>query len=244
MTAIKFALFGVAIILVIIVIYDYINTRRLIKIGVMQTAETLGFERAIETPKLRLLIIGDSSGVGVGATDPNQSIAGRIASDFPEAEITNLAVSGSKVQDALEQLDQLTTEDQYDLIVLQIGGNDIVRFTKLADLERDLATLLELAKQHSDKVVQLTSGNVGTSQLLPFGTRWLFTIRTKQVRRIFLRVNAQAGSNYVDLYRIRAIDPYVADPVKYYSADFFHPSGAGYGVWYERVQPVIKKLFE
>lgn len=225
-----------------IVIYDVIHTRRLIAIGVRQTESTRAFERRLDPAPLHFLVAGDSSAVGVGAVPPEGSVAGRLAADFPTADVQNIAVSGSKVADAITQLESLPGNARYDLILIQIGGNDIVRLTPYANLKRDLPRLLELAKQHSDNVVQLTSGNVGSSHLLPLGTRWYYTLRTKAVRNIFLPANAAAGTHYVDLLRSRANDPYIQDARKYYSPDFFHPSAAGYGDWYTFVKPVVQGL--
>lgn len=225
-------------------IYNFIHTGKLIKIGRAQTATTLPFERRLPEAELKFLVIGDSSAVGVGAEPQTGSIAGRLATDFPTADVKNLAISGSKVKDAIAQLESLPTEARYDLIVIQIGGNDIVRMTANADLERDFPTVLKLAKQHSDHVVQLTSGNVGTSKLLPFGTRWWFSIKTKQVRKIFMGINAEQGTHYIDLYRRLAVDPYAKDPKKYYSPDFFHPSADGYGEWYSFVKPEVVKILQ
>ncbi len=225
-----------------IVIYDTINTSRLIKIGVNQTELTTAYQRRLENPEFRFLVLGDSSAVGVGAQPQTGSVAGRLAADFPTADVQNIAVSGSKVKDAIAQLESLPAEQRYDLILIQIGGNDIVRNTPYADLERDFPKVLELVKQHSDHVVQLTSGNVGTSKLLPFGTRWYFTLRTKKVREIFMRINTEQGTQYIDLLRKRADDPYAQDPQKYYSPDFFHPSAEGYGDWYSFVKPVVEEI--
>ncbi len=226
----------------LVIIYDIIKTNRLIALGVQQTNNTQAFERRLNSAQLKFLVIGDSSAVGVGAIPPEGSIAGRLASDFPEADIQNLAVSGSKVADAIKQLESLTEENNFDMILIQIGGNDIVRRTPYAEIEKNLPKLFNLAQQRSANIVQLTSGNVGTSQLLPFGTRWYFTYRTKQVRQIFMRIAAEHNVHYIDLYRKRADDPYASDPNKYYSLDFFHPSAEGYGDWYSFVRPVVKNL--
>lgn len=237
----KIILLFLAIILAVVV-YDVIQTQRLIAVGVKQTEETKAFERRLQDPEFSFLIVGDSSAVGVGAVPPEGSVAGRLAADFPTADVKSLAVSGSKVSDAVKQLESLSEDDHYDLILIQIGGNDIVRRTPYADIERDLPRLFDLASQHSENVVQLTSGNVGTSKLLPFGTRWYFTLRTKKVREIFMRVASDKDVHYVDLLRTRANDPYAQDPKKYYSPDFFHPSAEGYGDWYQFVAPIVKSL--
>jgi lysophospholipase L1-like esterase len=240
---IKFILLILAII-ILIVVYDVINTRRLITLGVKQTEKTKAFERRLDNPEYKFLIVGDSSAVGVGALPAEGSIAGRLAADFPAADIQSLAVSGSKVADAIKQLESLPSQARYDLILIQIGGNDIVRRTPYSKLKEDFPRVLELAKQHSGNVVQLTSGNVGTSKLLPFGTRWYFTLRTKKVREIFMRINAEQGTHYIDLLRKRSDDPYAQDPQKYYSPDFFHPSAEGYGDWYAFVKPVVVQILQ
>lgn len=226
----------------LVILVEYWQMNRLIAIGVDQTLKTEPFERRLKKPQFRFLVVGDSSAVGVGAQPPEGSVAGRLAADFPTADIQSIAVSGSKVTDAIRQLENLPTDAEYDLILIQIGGNDIVRSTPFQNLERDLPHLFELANAHSENVVQLTSGNVGTSKLLPFGTRWYFTWRTKQVRKIFMRIANEHEVHYVDLYRKRSVDPYVQNPQKYYSPDFFHPSAHGYGEWYSFVAPIVKSL--
>lgn len=231
-------------IIIAIAVYDFVNTSRLIKIGRAQTAVTQPFERRLSNAKLKFLVIGDSSAVGVGANPQSGSVAGRLAADFPTADVQNIAVSGSKVADALKQLESLPDDQRYDLILIQIGGNDIVRNTPYKDLEQSLPRVLDLAKHHSDHVIQLTSGNVGTSKLLPLGTRWYFTIRTQKVREIFIRINRDQGTSYIDLYRNKSNDPYAKDPKKYYSPDFFHPSAEGYGDWYSFVKPVAFKMLK
>ena len=222
--------------------YNLIHTNKLIRIGRNQTAATAAYERPLSDPKHNILIVGDSSAVGVGAVPPEGSVAGRLAADFPTANVTSVAVSGSKVADAIKQLEGLPSDADYDLILIQIGGNDIVRRTPYQQLETDIPKLFTLAKQHSDNVIQLSCGNVGTSKLLPLGTRWYFTLRTKKVRSIFMPLATEAGVHYIDLYRPRANDPYAHDPKRYYSPDFFHPSADGYGDWYSLVKPVASEL--
>ncbi len=232
----------VPLFIVVVIIYDFVNTRRLIAIGVNLANIGQPFAATPPHAEKQILIVGDSSGVGVGSATPAGSIAGRIGNDFPNAQITNLSVSGSKTGELLSTLQNLSVNQNYDLMVIQIGGNDIVRVTQLDDLKHQLTEVLEIAKQHANQVVLLTCGNVGTSQLLPFGTRWYFTLRTKQVRRLFMAVTSEAGVHYVDLYRKRADDPWAHDPKKYYAPDMFHPSADGYGDWYSFVRPVIFSL--
>ena len=86
----------------------------------------------------------------------------------------------------------------------------------------------------------LHCGDFGTARLLPVGTRWLISRRTKQLREIYIRLALRYDATYVDLLRPPASDPFALDPKTYYAGDQFHPSSAGYADWYEHIKPVIQ----
>src|SRR5688572_21396111 len=73
----------------------------------------------------RILIAGDSTAVGTGVADLNQSIAGRLARDFPRATITNLGENGLRTGEVADRL-AVRGSERADLILLQTGGNDIL----------------------------------------------------------------------------------------------------------------------
>jgi len=82
----------------------------------------------------------------------------------------------------------------------------------------------------------MTSGNIGTAKLLPFGTRWFFTKRTRKVREIFMEAAETHSTPYVDIFREVKEDPFAQDPKRYYAKDIFHPSSEGYADWYTFVR--------
>ena len=187
---------------------------------------------------MRILNIGDSSVVGTGSADEKLSVAGRLGADYPKATVVNLGVNGTRTKQLIERFDGIA-DQRFDLIVIHTGGNDIVRFTPYAELEESLRVVLDKATKLSDSVVLLHGGNVGTSRLFPSPVRWVYTKRTSAVRDIWQRVSEEKGVYYVDLWRRFEDDPFHIDPATYYSADMFHPSGAGYGDWYRHVAEVI-----
>jgi hypothetical protein len=67
------------------------------------------FEVRVKEANRRVLVIGDSTGVGTGASDSADSVAGRIARDYPGTEIVNRAQDGDKVEDIFEQLKDFCT---------------------------------------------------------------------------------------------------------------------------------------
>ena len=220
--------------------FQYIRTQHFIKIGesLAKEAQTRPFEQHPKNPNLRILNIGDSSVVGTGSDDEKLSVAGRLGADFPNAEVVNLGINGTKTKQLIERFQNIQNQ-HFDLIVIHTGGNDIVRFTPLDQLEESLETTLELANNISDSVILLHGGNVGTSRLFPIPIRWIYTYRTSKVRNIWKKVSKQKNVHYVDLWRKFKEDPFHIDPKIYYSPDFFHPSGEGYGDWYKHIKKII-----
>ncbi len=234
----KFFLIIAAVALCIFVLWDYFETQRLIKIGVNLANKAAPFSKDGSGP--RILVIGDSTGVGTGASASTTSLSGLLSKEYPTASIENRSVNGSRTQDLLPRFADI--KEHYDLMMIHIGGNDTVRFTDLTILDKDIRGVIEHAKSIADHVVIVSTGNVGTARLLPLGTRWSFTIRTKQVRSIFQKAASDLGATYVDLYREPAVDPYAIDPKKYYAADSFHPSDAGYEDWFNLIKKQLPTL--
>ncbi len=237
---IKTIIILIVIIAALAVAVDIFRVAVRVKKGKELSARAVPFQRLNLQAKMRILILGDSTGVGTGAEDNNLTVAGRFGQAFPDAEIVNKSQNGWRVHDAREFLD---TADlgKFDLIILQIGANDIIRFTPLSNFSQNLASIFKRAKAMSPVVAALHSGNVG---LAPFFPRWigpLYSWRTRQVRAIYSELASDSGVIYVDLYTDRAHDPLGADVAKNYAPDGLHLTGAGYGVWYAKIQDALLK---
>lgn len=221
--------------------YSYYRTKNYIQIGNSLAAGAKVYEQHPTNGRLKILTIGDSSVVGTGASSPEKSVAGLLGKDFPEADITNLGVNGSKVKDLIERLEKIKGQ-KFDLILMHIGGNDIVRLTNLKDFEKDLNIVLAKLNNLSNNIITLHGGNVGTAGLFPFGTRWIFTFRTWQIRNIYLSATKEKNVHYIDLWRNKENDPFAADMKVYYAADLFHPSDEGYADWYSFIKQELTKI--
>ena len=132
----------------------YKQTSYLINISANLTLDARSFSRESAAGK-NFLVIGDSTAVGAGAANQNDSIAGRLGSDYPEANIANLGVNGSKTHELIVRLTSLG-DKRYDFILIQIGANDIVRRTNLAELKQSIDIVLVEAKKHADQVMLMT----------------------------------------------------------------------------------------
>ena len=183
----------------------------------------------------RILVVGDSTGVGTGAARPEESVAGRIASEFPAIEVTNLARNGAKAKDALYQLDSVT-QAGFDLVLVQVGGNDILGFTDPGELRDAITQVLRRAGEKGGSVLFMSTGNAGLAPAFFPPISWVYTARTREARAIFMDVSRTLGIQYVDLFRERGNAMFLNDPDRYYTPDYIHPSSEGYRVWYEEVR--------
>lgn len=229
------------VLLVVLVGYETIHTRKLISVGVGLADAAVPFERILPDAELHILVIGDSTAVGTGAQSPETSLAGLVGQKFPDASIRNLGVNGARTADLIPRLEVLEGQ-HYDLIMLHIGGNDTVYHTDLTVLEKDIKRVLDLSQQLGDRVILTSTGNVGTALLLPFGTRWQFERRTRKVRDIFMAAAQERDIYYSDIFRERNNDPFAQDPFQYYAVDLFHPSDVGYADWFTFIEPGLEGI--
>lgn len=182
-----------------------------------------------------LLVLGDSTGVGVGAATPEESVAGRLASSIQATYVENRAVSGAVVADLSAQIAHASLE-HYDLVLIQIGGNDITHFHDAEKTTNALELIVQDAVSRSDATILIAAGNVGAAIILPPPIRPFYTKLNLQYHAAFAAMAERAGAVYVNLYRPPREDPFVRDPYTYLAADGFHPSSAGYGIWFDALE--------
>ena len=183
-----------------------------------------------EAPLSRLLIVGDSTGVGTGASTPAHSVAGLIARDHPHQTIVNRARDGAKFADMARQLEGSA---RFDAILVLGGGNDVIRLTGYDALEDDIATVLQRARIQARLVIVMPPGNVGNAPFFFPPLSWLMTQRSKALHRFVRQAAADNGALYVSLYKDKADDPFAQRPDELNAPDGLHPSDAGYRLWYD-----------
>lgn len=187
---------------------------------------------------LRLLVVGDSTAVGVGASKKDTTIAGLFARD-PNISIENRSVSGAKLSDTLMQL-KGAREEKYALVLIQAGANDVINFVPYKEVEKNTLELLKVAKEKSVYAVMLSAGNVGLAPIFPYPYSRLITLRTKAVQEIIRQEAKRQGVAYVELFAERGEDVFEKDEKRYYAADGLHLRDDGYAYWYQEIRKGIK----
>ncbi len=191
------------------------------------------FQHRPADPAISLLIVGDSTGVGTGASQASNSLAGLAAAAYPRLMIDNRAADGARFEQVVQQLQGV--DRRFDLVLVQAGGNDVIRLTDGRMLAQQIDRTVALALQHADTVILMPSGNVGSSPFFFAPLSWWMTKRSQSLHALIRKSAAVPGGVYVDLYAPPETDPFVQQP-GLFAGDGLHPSDAGYRQWWSELQ--------
>lgn len=233
----------ILILIAIIIVWTFGRTFLLVQKSKELVADSQPFTQEVKNPTERILVLGDSTAVGTGVSDPRYSIAGRLGSAHPNARIENWAVNGNKIEDVKRQIEDKDLE-QYDLVLLQVGANDIIFHTPLRKAHSDAVEVLDLIQPHAEQIAWIVSGNIGLAPFFPQPTGWYFEYRTKQFHAAFRKIARNKHVSFIELYENKENDPFAKNPHTYYAADLLHLSDVGYEVWFAELANVVKSTLE
>ncbi len=182
-------------------------------------------------------MLGDSTGYGTGVHDAKDSIAGRIGLDYHSLRITNDSVNGRTIGELVPVVEKLS--GRYKAVLLQIGGNDVLQSRSASDVEQELTAIFTKLKNHTNHIIMMSSGNVGGAAIFNDKKAAAMQQQTLLLREVFMKTSAAHGVSYVDLYVPPEEDLFILEPDRYLAMDGLHPSADGYGLWYEKLRPVV-----
>ena len=191
------------------------------------------FERRLPQRELTVLILGDSTGVGVGAQLPEESIAGLLASDFPDADVVNVAESGARVSVAIEQARGCIQAGlHFDIALLHVGANDIVADTPLRSLARDCDLLLHELGRLARRTVWLGPPDLSLAPLFPPPYSWVMGARSRAAIRVFSTAATQHKVAFVDFSAPAHASHFGRRRREHFAVDGFHPNSSSYKYGY------------
>ena len=194
---------------------------------------------------LRIAWIGDSVAAGVGASHPESTLPHLVAAALDRPVTLDVfAVSGERAAGALaDQVPKvLALEPRPDVVVVEIGANDVTHLTGSMEFRLTYELILE-------RVMRAGAAHALALGMPAFGTtpRFLQPLRAIvgwRAGRLDLQVRAAAlarGATYVDIAAVTG-PRFGDDPERYHAADDFHPSDAGYRLWAEAVLGALGPL--
>jgi lysophospholipase L1-like esterase len=200
-----------------------------------------GYQAKPAMPTRRLLVVGDSTAVGAGASRPERSLVGLIGQAHPDWTVLNLARDGAQLSDIAVQLNAVVPN--FDTVLILGGGNDVMKLSSDDEMREQLARILKLAKQSARDVVLMPAGNVGNAPLFFWPlSRWM-THRSRGLHALAAEQAARQGAVYVNLFKEREADPFVARAAELHAGDGVHPSDAGYALWFQVLRAQAPGLF-
>lgn len=200
---------------------------------------TPAYEQA-GTGEKSLLLLGDSTGYGTGASNRKESTAGRIGITYPELKIENNSVNGRTAVELLKVA--IKVEGNYDVILMQIGANDLLGGDSPESVVATIDSLVEILKAHSENVIVLTSGNIGAAWRFEGEKANKFTDISKTYDLLMKQKSTSGDFTFISLWTEPEDDPFVKEPKKYTAFDGLHPTSEGYAVWFNTLQPVLESI--
>ncbi|WP_067456140.1 SGNH/GDSL hydrolase family protein [Actinomadura macra] len=207
-------------------------------------------------PAFRLVVIGESTAVGVGASLHAQALPGFLAEALRERLHRAVAWSvagenGATVRKVIadlipppaappardgvsgpeetEESGNSGAEGRTDLVVVAIGINDLVRGRPLKKWTDDMTALITALHDRYGHATVLVAGMppVHRFPAIPRPLRLVLGTRARTMDRLTRAATRAAGAVHVPM------DEAMARDRRLFASDGFHPSPAGYRAWAE-----------
>jgi lysophospholipase L1-like esterase len=198
---------------------------------------------------LRLLVMGDSMAAGVGVDHNDDALAGRLATSL--ASDTGRRVSwrviargGATARYAswnfTHRIHDPFTQWRPDIVVISIGINDLLRFRRLAEWERDIGLLVsDLYSRlgHGMPLVFTGLPPIAHFPALPRPLRTVLAVRARVMERSLRKVAERTGAVHVPM----PVHLMKNQPAAFFARDRFHPSTRGYQELGRHLAPVVTR---
>jgi len=182
---------------------------------------------------IRLVVLGDSTGAGMGAAHPHQTIGAIIAGGVAAfsgrpVRLTNVAVVGAESPDLDGQVERALAEvPNPDVALVLIGANDVTHRIDTSVAVRHLEMAVRCLREAGAEVVVGTCPDLGALEPVPQPLRLLARRWSRDLAAAQTVAVVEAGGRAVSVGDMLS-EAFSADPKIMFSEDRFHPSPAGY----------------
>jgi lysophospholipase L1-like esterase len=196
---------------------------------------------------LRLLVVGESTAVGVGVPTHDMGLAGQTARALENAtgrpvRWRVLGRSGASARTLVTEFIEPAAALDTDLVVVALGVNDTIGLSSVGHWTRALEALLQSVRRSSPDAVVVLSG------VPPMHHFPAFPAPLCHVLGLRAHVLDRAAIRWTCRQRAVAHVPHPpaapAGVAAMFCADRFHPSAAGYSRWAEALADAASDILE
>lgn len=197
-----------------------------------------------DAPTLRLLGVGESTIAGVGVERPDDALTGAVARALAARSgraVAWTAVGRNGVTAAVTRRDlvPLVPAEPADVVLLGLGGNDLMRLTGrgafLRELDALVADLLDRTGSRDPVVIFPGMPQMGAFPALPPLIRAVAGLRSRWLEWETVHWVARRPRH------VHARPTFAGDATAFFASDGFHPSAAGYGAWAEAIVEALDR---
>lgn len=201
--------------------------------------------RAAATPgrPVRIVALGDSLAFGTGASAPRNAFIFqaylRVLAQHPGSRLDTYAIGGSTAADVLRLQAPRLAHARADIVVICVGGNDVVHRVGAAEFARTYAELVARVRALQPRAAVVCCGvpDVGLSPLFTGADHDAVTRLSRDDDAAIRAIAHRTGAGFVDLYATTLREH--ADVNRFLSEDRFHPSDAGYAELADALAPAL-----
>lgn len=177
-----------------------------------------------------LLVVGDSISAAFGLDSRQGWVAlleKRLEQEGLEHQVVNASISGDTSAGGAARLSALLVEHKPELVIIELGGNDGLRGQPPAQLQQNLASMVEQSQQAGAKVLLLgmkLPPNYGVRYTTAFAQVFTDLAEQKQVPLVPFFLEGVGGVPGM------------------MQADGIHPTEAAQGILLDNVWPTLKPM--
>ncbi len=185
----------------------------------------------LQARQAKLLVLGDSLSAAYAMPEERGWVAllARRLTTEDQGVVVNASVSGETTAGGLSRLPALLNEHKPDILAIQLGANDGLRGLPIAQIEQNIAAMIELGRAAGAQVLLL-----GIELPVNFGPRY-----RGQLRAVYADLAQRQGTALVPfLLEGVALDPLLIQD------DGLHPNARAQPVILETVWSVLTPLMQ
>ncbi len=187
----------------------------------------------IVSDRPKIVAFGDSLTAGFGLAEKESYpylLQERLKADGYNYEVVNAGISGDTSLGGLERIEWVLEQDNVQILILELGANDLLRGLPVAKMKENLETMIKKAQAKNVQVLlcgMLAPPTMGA-----------------QYQRDFVAVFPDLASKYKTAFMPFILEGVALDP-KLNQGDGIHPNAEGEKVMtanvYKSLQPLLKK---